>query len=42
MLCREDLHEYQRKGVEFIKDKKRVFMLLDLGLGKTVTMWTPA
>ena len=40
MLCREDLHEYQRKGVEFIKDKKRVFMLLDLGLGKTVTTLT--
>ena len=40
MLCREDLHEYQRRGVEFIKDKKRVFMLLDLGLGKTVTTLT--
>ena len=40
MLCREDLHEYQRKGVDFIKDKRRVFMLLDLGLGKTVTTLT--
>ena len=40
MLCREDLHEYQRRGVDFIKDKKRVFMLLDLGLGKTVTTLT--
>lgn len=40
MLCRDDLHEYQRKGVDFIKDNKRVFMLLDLGLGKTVTTLT--
>lgn len=40
MLCRDDLHEYQRKGVEFIKEKKRVFMLLGLGLGKTVTTLT--
>ena len=40
MLCREDLHEYQRRGVDFIKDKKRVFMLLDMGLGKTVTTLT--
>jgi len=40
MLCREDLHEYQRRGVEFIKDKRRVFMLLDLGMGKSVTTLT--
>jgi SNF2 family DNA or RNA helicase len=40
MLCREDLHEYQRRGVDFILDKKRVFMLLDMGLGKTVTTLT--
>lgn len=40
MLCREDLHDYQRKGVEFILSEKRVLMLLSMGLGKTVTTLT--
>ena len=40
MLCRDDLHEYQRRGVNFIKENHRVFMLLDMGLGKTVTTLT--
>ena len=40
MLCRNDLHDYQKHGVDFILEKKRVFMLLDMGLGKTVTTLT--
>lgn len=34
MLKRNNLHQYQHKAVEFIKDKKRCALLLDMGLGK--------
>lgn len=40
MLSRHNLHEYQRKGVEFIKSEKRCFLCLDMGLGKTATTLT--
>lgn len=40
MLSRENLHPYQEKFVRFICDKKRVFGLLDLGLGKSVSTLT--
>lgn len=35
-----DMHPYQTRAVDFIKEKKRAFLMLDLGLGKTVTTLT--
>jgi SNF2 family DNA or RNA helicase len=40
MLSRDNLHEYQRKAVNFIIDKKRCQLWLDMGLGKSVTTLT--
>ena len=36
----EDLHDYQQKGVELIIDNPKYGLLLDMGLGKTVTTLT--
>lgn len=40
MRSRNDLHDYQKTAVKFIKYKKRCALILDLGLGKTVTTLT--
>lgn len=40
MLNRTDLHEYQNKAVDFIFEKKRCGLFLDMGLGKTVSTLT--
>ena len=40
MLSRSDLHDYQRQAVEFIREKRRCALFLDLGLGKTVSTLT--
>lgn len=40
MLSESDLHEYQRKGVDFITSRSRCALWLDMGLGKTVTTLT--
>jgi SNF2 family DNA or RNA helicase len=40
MLSRCDLHDYQRRAVDFIIQEKRSFLALDLGLGKTATSLT--
>lgn len=40
MLKREDLHDYQRYAVDFIKRKQRCFLCLDMGLGKTTSTLT--
>ncbi len=40
MLSRDDLHQYQRRAVQFIADKKRCQLWLDMGLGKSVTTLT--
>lgn len=40
MLFREDLHQYQNRGIEFIKDTKRCGLFLEMGLGKTTTTLT--
>lgn len=40
MRTRSDLHPYQRQAVDFILERKRVALLLDLGLGKTVSTLT--
>lgn len=40
MLSRHNLHEYQRKAIDFIKTEKRCALFLDLGLGKTATTLT--
>jgi len=40
MLSRSDLHQYQNRFVEFIKDKKRCAGWLDMGLGKTTSTLT--
>jgi SNF2 family DNA or RNA helicase len=39
-LTRSDLHEYQRRAVDFILTEKRSFLCLDMGLGKTATSLT--
>lgn len=40
LLNRENLHDYQNRGVEFIKDKERCALLLGMGMGKTTTTLT--
>jgi len=40
MLSRDNLHEYQRRAVQFIVEKKRCQLWLDMGLGKSVTTLT--
>lgn len=40
LLSRSDMHEYQNRAVKLIKDKKRCALLLDMGLGKSVTTLT--
>lgn len=40
MRYRSDLHEYQRKGIEFILENKRCGLFLSMGLGKTTTTLT--
>lgn len=42
MLSRSDLHDYQLRAVDFIKDRKRCALWLDMGLGKSVTTLTAA
>lgn len=40
MLSRTDLHEYQRRAVDFILEHDRCGLALDMGLGKTVSTLT--
>lgn len=40
MLSRNDMHEYQNRAVNFIKDTKRCGLFLSMGLGKSVTTLT--
>jgi SNF2 family DNA or RNA helicase len=40
MLSRTDLHPYQRRAIDFIKDRKRCGLFLDMGLGKSVSTLT--
>ena len=40
MLSRNNLHAYQEKAVDFIKEKRKCALFLDLGLGKTVSTLT--
>ena len=40
MLTRNNLHEYQNRAVDFILENKKVALLLDMGLGKTVSSLT--
>jgi SNF2 family DNA or RNA helicase len=40
MLRREQLHSYQNTALEFIKNKKRCMLILEMGLGKTTTSLT--
>lgn len=40
MLSREDLHPYQIRAIDYIKDKKRCGLALAMGLGKTVASLT--
>jgi len=42
VLSREHLHPYQRRSVDFIKDRKRCGLFLDMGLGKSVSTLTAA
>ena len=40
MLLESQMHEYQRHAVDFIQDKKRCGLFLDMGLGKSVSSLT--
>lgn len=40
MLTRADLHGYQQRAVEFIHAKRRCMLLLDMGMGKSVSTLT--
>lgn len=40
MLSRDDLHDYQRRAIQFVKDKRRCFLMLEMGLGKTTSTLT--
>lgn len=40
MLSRDNMHDYQNKAVDFIKEKRRSMLMLDLGLGKSVSTLT--
>lgn len=40
MLSRDDLHDYQKRAVDFIKDKRRCALFLDMGMGKSVSTLT--
>jgi SNF2 family DNA or RNA helicase len=40
VLTRDNLHEYQRRAVEFIKDNPSAALWIDMGLGKTVSTLT--
>ena len=40
MLNRENLHPYQHRAVEFIKDNPKAALWIDMGLGKTVSTLT--
>ena len=42
MLSRKNLHDYQNRSVQFIKDKERCALFLDMGLGKTTSTLTAA
>lgn len=39
-LNREHLHDYQKKAVDFIQTKERCALLLDMGMGKSVSTLT--
>ena len=39
-LNRDDLHDYQNRAVDFIKNKERCALFLDMGLGKSVSTLT--
>jgi hypothetical protein len=40
MLKKSDLHNYQNTALEFIKEKKKCALFLDMGMGKTATSLT--
>lgn len=40
MLNRNNLHEYQNRAVDFIKDNKKAALWIDMGLGKTISTLT--
>lgn len=40
MLFREDMHDYQDRAVDFILERQRVMLFLEMGLGKTVSTLT--
>lgn len=40
MLSKDQLHDYQRRAVDYIKEKKRCGLFLEMGLGKTAITLT--
>lgn len=42
MLSRSDLHDYQLKAIDFIKERKRCALFLGLGMGKSAISLTAA
>lgn len=39
-MTEKDLHDYQRRAIDFILSKKRVGLFIDMGLGKTISTLT--
>jgi SNF2 family DNA or RNA helicase len=40
VLNRKNLHEYQKRAVDFIKDNEKAALWIDMGLGKTISTLT--
>lgn len=40
MLSRDDLHDYQTRAVDFVIERKRCMLALEMGLGKTTSTLT--
>ena len=40
MLNRKNLHEYQKRAVDFIKNNEKAALWIDMGLGKTISTLT--
>jgi len=40
MLKRDQMHDYQKRAVGYILDKKKCYLAVDLGLGKTIMVLT--
>ena len=40
MLERKDIHDYQHTAINFVKDKKKCALFMEMGVGKTISSLT--